>query len=189
MRTILGIAGHIGAGKDTIAARLVMRHGFVRIGFADALKHEVARILRRTVLAYAAERGFLDSDADPEAAITRLLWHDRTPVTRALLQEWGTELRRREDPDYWLLRWRDAAFPYPRAVVPDVRFANEARFLRACGGRLVNVVRPGYGGDTHVSEAFVDTWSGWDATIDNSGTLDDLMHDVDELVGALWPAS
>ena len=35
---LIGLAGRAGAGKDTIADRLVANHGFVRVAFADKLK-------------------------------------------------------------------------------------------------------------------------------------------------------
>lgn len=180
--TVIGIAGHLRAGKDTIAARLALRHGFVRIGFADALKHEVAHTLRRTLLAYAGERGMV-VDVDNEHAVLReMLWDRRTPMTRALLQEWGTELRRDQDPDYWVKAWQRAAERFPRVVVPDVRFPNEAAAIRGLGGLLVKAVRPEYRGDGHASEQFAAAWEEWDHVFTN----DKAISDLDAAVDAWW---
>ena len=175
---VVGIAGHFGAGKDTVAQRLVLRHGFVRVGFADCLKHEVAAKLRGTLLAYAGERGTVIHN--PDAAIHTLLWDERTPMTRKLLQEWGTELRRTEDPEYWVAAWRNAASKYPRVVVPDVRFINEALAITERGGRLVRVERPGYHGDGHASETSLSSWTGWARIFINDGTVDALHDAVDQ---------
>ena len=44
MRRIIGIAGLIGSGKDTVANHLINEHNFQRIKFADKLKDGVAAI-------------------------------------------------------------------------------------------------------------------------------------------------
>lgn len=177
--TIVGISGHLGAGKDSLAHRLVTRHGFVRVGFADSLKFEVASTLRRTLLAYAGERGMVVDVDTSDQVIRDMLWDNRTPMTRALLQEWGTELRRQQDPDYWVKAWQRAAERFPRVVVPDVRFTNEAKAIRELGGTLVKVVRPGHEGDSHASESFASGWQEWDHVFTNEGTIDDLQRALD----------
>ena len=40
MQVIIGIAGLIGSGKDTVANHLIDQHNFKRIKFADKLKDE-----------------------------------------------------------------------------------------------------------------------------------------------------
>lgn len=183
--TVVGISGHFSSGKDTVAQRLITRHGFVRVGFSDSLKYEVATTLRKTLLAYATERSGPISLEHEDRVIRELLWVNRTTVTRALLQEWGTELRRTEDPDYWIRAWQEAARRFPRVVVPDVRFPNEAVAIRAAGGRLVLVKRPDRDGDEHASETALVAWEDWDHVFINDGTIADL-HDA---VDAWWFAA
>ena len=46
---IIGMLGAKGAGKDTVAERLVKYHGFIRVGFADELYRQVANTFGVTV--------------------------------------------------------------------------------------------------------------------------------------------
>lgn len=62
--------------------------------------------------------------------------------------EWG---RRCLGDDFWLRVW-EATRPFGPVVVDDVRFPNEAEFLRARGGRIYRIERVGSIGDRHVSE-------------------------------------
>lgn len=178
---VVGVAGAIGAGKDTVAACLAREYGFARVSFADALKDEVLARLRRTLIEVvrATEFGCLPvagHAAGWDARLRRLVYQDKPPIVRALLQEWGTELRRAEDPDYWVKRWAEtvATTTAPGIVTPDVRFENEARAVRQAGGYLVRVVRPGLTPDSHVSEAFQQQYQAWDVELVNDGTVADL---------------
>jgi hypothetical protein len=179
---IISISGRIGAGKDVIAGHLVEKYGYVRRGWADALKLEVAARLPRTLEAYVRYGYPGRLHTEPVGAIIHdLLWAHRDHVTRALLQEWGTELRRADDPDYWVKAWaRDLP---PKVVVPDTRFQNEADTVQRLGGRLWRVVRPGYEatGD-HASETTLDGFPAWDALLVNDGTVGDLRAQVDALM-------
>ena len=57
MRRIIGIAGLIGSGKDTVANHLINEHNFQRIKFADKLKDGVAAI-------FDWPRDLLEGDTD-----------------------------------------------------------------------------------------------------------------------------
>jgi hypothetical protein len=84
-----------------------------------------------------------------------------------LLQALGTDVLRRIDPDIWVrVLAEEIEEDQPRiALIPDVRFVNEADFIRRSGGLLVRVVRlnedrsPWIAKDrdsTHVSEIALD---------------------------------
>jgi hypothetical protein len=72
---------------------------------------------------------------------------------RRFLQELGTGVRD-IDPNFWINAWADKAASYLRnIVVPDVRFLNEAEYLRENGALLIRIGRPGLdNGDRHISE-------------------------------------
>ena len=187
---VVGIAGASGSGKDSVAAWLIQHAGFQRIAFADALKDELRSRFRRTLLRISGFVGpYVDAPLGPDeerhlmqppSEEYRLDWllQEKPPMVRELLQEFGTEVRRADDPDYWLRAWTQRCVDVPRVVCPDVRFPNEACLITARGGRLLRVDRPGLGVDTHASETSLSTWTRWDAVFTNLGTREDLAAQV-----------
>lgn len=126
---LLGLAGHAGAGKDHtfeyLKELLAPRH-VERVAFADGLKFDI-------------EEAF---DVSPyELAAIR-----QKPYSveiRALLQWWGTELRRSQDENYWVDKGmemvREAAGYSALVVVTDVRFVNEANAITEAGGLVCEI--------------------------------------------------
>jgi hypothetical protein len=123
MKRHIGLIGFAGAGKDT-AALALMDRGWKRVAFADALK---GRAL------------YLGWDGRKDARGRRLLC--------AL----GMAMRAYE-PEHWIHHARAAMRGRP-CVFTDVRFQNEADFIRAEGGIIVRVVREGLEIGEHESEA------------------------------------
>jgi hypothetical protein len=68
-----------------------------------------------------------------------------------LLQWWGTEYRRAQDPDYWV---KKAFVSIPTdidiAIFTDVRFRNEVAAIKAVGGHTVEVVRLNQDGSRYI---------------------------------------
>ncbi len=116
----IGLSGYMRSGKDTIADYLIAKHGYKRFGFAQALKEEVARGI-----------GCTPDDLDEEPLRSQV---------RPVLQVWGTEFRRAQDPDYWVkqaaLKIDSAAGPF---VFNDVRFQNEIDLLHERGFVVIKV--------------------------------------------------
>jgi len=190
-QVIVGLSGPIGSGKTTVATRLVEAHGFVRIGFAEILKQQVATTLRGTLKAYLRairpdvrtrdDLGGVEEDQWTQYIHTAL-WQTRDPFCRSLLQEWGTELRRAENPDYWVVQWEQTTMRFARVVADDCRFVNEAEAIRRLGGFLVKMTRSGHDPvGSHVSEHALSAWTDWDLLLKNDGDLDDLTAETDRL--------
>lgn len=59
-------------------------------------------------------------------------------------------------------------------VIPDVRFPNEVRRIREHRGKLIKVVRPGYGPRLTVADLSLVRYMGWDAVIGDSGNIEEL---------------
>jgi hypothetical protein len=146
MELLTGVCGLARAGKDTFARGLV-RQGYTRLAFADALKEATAHI--------ANEPSWLYFDDDQKEAFTPALGMTR----RRALQLLGTSVRETLGPDTWVRRalnkWvADGKRP---TVISDVRYPNEAEAIRALGGTVVRIVRLGAGlageAGQHVSEA------------------------------------
>jgi hypothetical protein len=205
-RMVLGLTGHPGSGKDSCAAALDA-HGFRPIAYADALRHEVAdawrvdvrmltdRVTKETALP-ALAIGMCGEPRFLHWAVFHghSLHEPRSP--RWVLQRWGTEFRRGQDPDYWVRqveRWigRRTGLGHTRFVITDVRMDNEAALVRRLGGRLVRVHRP-FGppmaADTvgHSSEGH--TGLAVHAVIHNDGSLDALQAEVARVLGEVFPA-
>ncbi|RZS39159.1 hypothetical protein EV193_104375 [Herbihabitans rhizosphaerae] len=166
----VGIIGRARAGKDTLASVLIEERGFTRVGFADSMK----------ALALKADpmiEGPLPDWGYPAEGLVDLVrqkgWErakDDHAETRRFLQRLGTGARDVLGEDVWLRAWERKAHQFPRVVVPDVRFENEADLLRAKGYTLVRVVRPGLStSDTHVSETEQESIRA-DVTISNDST-------------------
>lgn len=167
--SLIGLTGFAGAGKDTVADLLVVHMGFRKLAFADALRAEVAEgfgieplyLMRpetkshpMTALALRrAPKYFLRAlvssivmGGQSDKTITAE-WLDAPRSPRQILQWWGTEYRRADDPEYWLREFTRrlvdlTAAGYRRVVVPDVRFANEADTIHNAGGVLWQINRP-----------------------------------------------
>jgi len=156
---ILGLAGPAGVGKDTVADHLVKAYGFVKFAFSDALYAEVQEayglpdqsLLRdRATKEEPTERLALvncQSDEFIGAAIQHIAHesrhlHDRPLSPRRILQIWGTQYRRVQNPHYWLNKNVDwfrqvrAEHLYPEHapqyfVNTTVRFENEREWIHS----------------------------------------------------------
>lgn len=183
---IIGLAGKKGAGKDAAATALVAG-GWVRTAFGDPLKEEVAaafgisvdvlnnRDLKETplpslALVNCSDIGFVSEmgwGADPHMA--------RSP--RWVMQQWGTEYRRKQLDGYWVSRTVSKIKELVKAgksvVVTDARFKDEADAIRNMGGTLVQVIRPNNpfesGNEQHASETSM-THYPFDFVLYNNGT-------------------
>lgn len=173
---LLGLLGYAQHGKDSTADVLETQLGYKRYAFADQLRLAVATLdpFLPTGIRYnqlMESQGYELAKKNPE--VRRLLQVMGTEVGRDIFGEdvWTSALGRklaREKPDL--------------AVVTDVRFPNEAEFIRDLGGELVHVSRPGFDsgvGTMHASEAHVAALADEaDLFIYNNGTLQDLHREV-----------
>ena len=207
---IIGICGFIGSGKDTIADYLVNLHGFRRESFANSLKDAVAQVFGwdRTMLEGRTKQS-REWREQRDDWWSQRLGMEITP--RFILQQWGTNvLRQHFHDDIWIASLENKIRNIKDdVVITDCRFPNEISAIRAAGGRVIRVVRGpepkwydaavsvnrGPDGNStwslsknkleklgiHPSET---SWVGtdFDAVIDNNGTLDDLWHQVKNLV-------
>lgn len=117
----LSLSGWMRSGKDTIASFLIEEYGYTKLSFAGALKAEVARGV-----------GCRIEEMDEEPLHTQI---------RPVLQAWGTEFRRSQDPDYWVKQALVAieAMGNDPIVFTDTRFVNELEALRGKGFITVEV--------------------------------------------------
>lgn len=190
---LIGIVGLIGSGKDTVAERLVDKHGFVKDSFAKSLKDAVASM-------FNWDRKMLEGDTSSSRHWREQpdkFWSEKfgKPITpRWVLQYFGTEVMRGQMYD---AIWVDSCigrYKGKNTVISDTRFPNEITSIRAHGGKIIYVKR----GDnpewfTNYIEGNVEPtgihsseymWarSDFDFTINNNGTKEELYGKVDELI-------
>lgn len=157
-RRIIGIAGRAGAGKNTVAEMIPNSSVF---GFADPLYEGLAAML-------GVPEEMLRSRRNKE---TPLVWLGKSP--RELMQTLGTEWGRgMVAQDIWLRLAKRRIETYGGTIVfSDVRFDNEAEWIRNQGGEVWLVERDQETHHTHSSEAGISPHL-IDRVIDNRGTLE-----------------
>lgn len=177
-RQLIGIAYTKRVGKDTAANALVRDLGYRQYAFADELK-ELAMLVDPVVLPQPGIQN-VQSGHNRLAHIVRYHdWEaakDRFPEVRRFLENLGNGVRARFGQDFWLNLVLDRIGKTGKAVISDVRFTNEAEAIKAAGGKLVRIDRPGHNPSPFESE--LNDWTEWDCTLDNSGSVVDLEQGI-----------
>jgi hypothetical protein len=157
---IIGINGFKGAGKDTVADYLVSKYGFEKASFAALLKQSVAALFGISlddIERWKNSPSMTVKIVGPSFPMARDIKTHSQLTFRQFLQRYGTEAHREIfGYDFWvnnLMMNLDVDKDY---VIPDARFENELRAVRAFGGFNWCVERPGYEGEDHASEVAPD---------------------------------
>lgn len=180
MKLVIGLVGHIGSGKTAVSKHLQDRYG--------GREHRFSQILMDIL-----DRLYL-------------------PHERAHLQNLGKSLRAELGPDVIVNAFkRDLEKdPSDLLIVDGIRYENEVELLKGFGNsalifvaappeiRYERAVKRGEKGEADISyEQFLENEKAEtekrigaigemaDYTIDNSGTLDELLEKVDEIMEAV----
>lgn len=139
---IIAITGYKQSGKSTASKYLQEKHEFVRHNFKDALIKELKTFFP----------DFIRKECELYNCTTEELFDRKPGHIRELMQNFGTELRRDEDPLYWIREWF-LHRPDKDTVVDDCRFLNEAEAIKNIGGYVVRIIKIGQvKKDLHSSE-------------------------------------
>lgn len=170
---LIGLSGYAGSGKDTVREHL-QNLGYIGFAFADPIRG----MLRELLTSNGIDSGYMDDRALKEAVIP-VLGVSYRHMAQTLGTEWGRSLQ----DDFWL-RLSGAYMAdmqddgETQFVISDVRFLNEAQWIRDRGGVIWYVerssavpVRP------HVSESEIGRLT-CDRLLHNNGTLDELAGEV-----------
>lgn len=181
-RIVVGFCGAAGAGKDLAAEVLIREFGFTKRSFAEGIRREVRRALTDQVYRESLrdELPQCCSDALFTCAVKGCLdpWEKpTTPEMRMLLQFWGTEFRRTQHPDYWIMMDNRSIPDVGRFVYTDVRFPNEYDSIVSMGGAIIRIERPGLPITSHVSETYWPEFSP-DVILRNDGTPERLAEQI-----------
>jgi len=170
--TLIAFTGKAQSGKTT-AAKFLLHEGYERMSFADPIKQMIRCLTTVT-----------DKHAAPPAFGGR--------TVRELYQTLGTDWGRNMiHPNIWVQlgaeRLRSLLGDVEEGaiqgiVIDDLRFDNEAQLIRAFGGIVVQVHRPGVHAMAHESEAGISPHL-VDIDLDNDGGYEALEDAVFSLCG------
>ena len=133
MSKLIGVSGFARSGKDTFcsrASKFLEFHGHTckTYSFANALKGELNELL----LKHTGISAFTEIDSEKE-------------VIRPLLVTYGTDVRRKLNPNCWIESIQDKIATDLSSnhyvFISDVRFLNEAEWIKSQGGYLFNIQR------------------------------------------------
>ena len=185
---IIGLTGKARSGKTTMADYLCKEHGFIKINFKDALVQEMKEnfpdLLKE--IGYTVDMFNQYATGIGESTPVSELFDTKPPLMRALMQNYGTDVRRKDDDKYWVQKWADKVgrtVEETNVVVDDCRFLNEADAVKLMGGEIVKVKRTDIiDTGNHQSEIEMDLIN-QDWLIEcKKGDLDSLYKEADALV-------
>ena len=170
---IIGFSGYARAGKDTCADIICRTHrNYCKISFAEELKSECNAMM---------------------ATVGRdinFYFEDDKIRHRDFLVFWGKYCREHFGTGYWVAQLERSMDSLRRCngtesfVVSDVRYPNEVEWIRANGGVVIYVRRPGTGAANDEEERTIGEILSrglYDYGIDNDGTIDTLRRRLDHL--------
>lgn len=167
MIRLIGLTGKAGSGKDTFAGMLNKHVKFEPYSFAGPLKDACCGLFGWT-------RHQIDHDRDFKEAVDPRWGFSPRRAMQLMGTEYGRQMLR---DDIWIHMAKIRLNETGKAglLVTDVRFENEATWIREEGGLLIHIERPDLPAvAAHASEAGV-KWEPDDVVITNSGSLDALQ--------------
>ncbi len=172
---VIGIAGLARTGKDTVANFIIAAVGGYRYSFADPIRD----MLRAGLGIDMNDPYWQERKEEPIPALGVSPRH----MMQTLGTEWGRNCIK---DDLWLLLAQQQLLRHGVGmVIPDIRFENEADWVRRYGGRIIHLSRPEATSVlSHVSESGIERRPE-DVALHNNGTLDQLQDAVRRLLGVI----
>jgi hypothetical protein len=162
---LIGLTGPARCGKDTAATYIHQSFGFDQFAFAEPIKKAIHTIFEPFGVSLASLEG-----ESKELPIARL---DKSP--RELMQTLAKISNAKH------LAHSAGASIYG-AVISDVRFRNEAMWIRNQGGLLIHIRREAAGKvRKHISERGVSIKPG-DIVISNDSDIDEFWAKIDDAI-------
>lgn len=150
------IAGKMGYGKDYVGN--LIKNNFTnveKISFADALKEEVEHIINlirnNSSLEHIAYEMNVSKDEIKPLYIAMIAFKDINELTvkkknstiRFMLQYWGTDVRRKNNENYWVQKTVDKILEINKlgnvALITDGRFPNELKGVSKLNGITIQL--------------------------------------------------
>ena len=171
---IIGLCGYKGTGKTTVADHLVKEYGFKRVNFKDGLIAELCKNMPLVIQELMTLHNMTVQD----------LFNIKPPIMRALMQNYGTEVRRGDNPDYWVERWKElVSETVGNIVTDDVRFFNELAAVGDKNGVLIRVTRDDITtGGEHLSEKEQEKFIEDFIIVGQPGSHNQVYKQVDDII-------
>lgn len=187
---IIGLHGEIGAGKDTVCEmmRYLMYKYCTEYTFDDWAANGAAsdwknvKISKRLKEIVSMLTGY-----SIEQIEDRLLkdapikgWGNDAVTLRTVMNEVGTGIARKLNPNVWIFSTFANYTNDDKWIVSDIRFPNEADYIRNKGGIIIDIRREiSYStvDYSHLTETAMREYE-YDYIIENRGSLDDLLKNV-----------
>jgi dephospho-CoA kinase len=187
---LIGLFGQKRVGKDTIADYLSEKYGYKQMAMATQLKEACTVIFG---FSYEQLYGDLKEVVDERFDIT----------PRRAMQYLGTDVFRKHiksiipniGENFWVNRVEDkikqlrSENPTINIVVSDIRCANELDMISRLGGIIIKIERPNlhllYEPDMHESEAGILNITGYDYSVINDGSIEELHRKIDDILEEL----
>lgn len=171
---LIGLTGRAGSGKDAVARILATQHGYSRMSFAEPIKRGLNSM-------FGIQASVFEDRSLKEKPID---WIGHSP--RYLMQTLGTEwARHMVNEDIWIRVAAQLLAQHRRLGGPvcivDVRYSNEAAWVRGQGGDLWHIARPFPENVIplgHSSELGVPIYAGLDSVLHNDRGLEQLDDEV-----------
>lgn len=143
--------------------------------FANILKSMAAHLCN--VNEYDYEDGKFKSEIDSTTGLTH----------REVLQKIGESMRNTFGDDIWIKSLFSEGYDpkYDTWIITDVRYRNEADYIKDKGGILIRINRNTGYNDNHKSETDLDDYDKFDYIVDNNGTIDQLIDKMVDIYNDL----
>lgn len=127
-KTIIGIVGYAGSGKDTIGNLMVKKLGFKRIAFGDVLKADLDEYMRPATYQHLREKG-VNIDFE-DINFTNPRNREIKEVLRPYMIWFGEIMKTTNGVQHWVNRALKEIGDSEKVVVTDVRRINELELFK-----------------------------------------------------------
>ena len=180
---IVGLMGKKDHGKTVVAEYLMERHDFGSVAFADPLKRKLSELLDIPL-----EKFYPTTEEGKIYRETGIIPGPNMTI-RQLMQVYGDGCRTMLYNEIWINlvdKMLRASFLGNRLVFSDVRYINEADYVRNQGGYIIRIIDSRKdSGDYHISETEQGMIKQPYFMIMNDRTLKDLFIRVDEVLNLI----
>lgn len=151
------MSGKMGAGKDTVGnliSKELISKGYrlINTSFGYLIRSEITNIVNGYRKANDKEKYAIEINANKKD-LDKLSYYlqdctafDRTDETRAALQFWGTEIRRKQQDNYWINKMSEFIVNSVNSGlsvnVTDARFPNEVDLIKDLAGKTIRLDVP-----------------------------------------------